>query len=341
MDILRPPKLILTDSLRTAYRSGRAVCRKVGAIKNYFLNLIDCPIIILIYHRVTDLSSDPEKLAVSPGNFRRQMEFLKQHFQIVRFEEDWSDRKEPAVVITFDDGYADNVLEALPVLEEVGVPATIFVSTGHIGTDEEFWWHHLEGILLREGEFPDHFVLNDPLYGRYWDTDTAQQRKVLYASLNALMQRVCPERREVWLDQLSQWAPPGKAGKSIHRSMTREELKRLAVSKWATIGAHTVTHPALSALTEEQQRKEILTSRQQLENITSTKITTFSYPFGRKKDYNRTSVRLCREAGFIKVASNFPGQVHTWTDPLQLPRHLVRNWDLDTFAAEMKGFWTR
>jgi hypothetical protein len=52
-------------------------------------------------------------------------------------------------------------------------------------------------------------------------------------------------------------------------------------------------------------------------------------------------VRLCREAGFMKAASNFPGQVHNWTDPFQLPRHLVRNWDLDIFAAEVKRFWTR
>jgi peptidoglycan/xylan/chitin deacetylase (PgdA/CDA1 family) len=123
--------------------------------------------------------------------------------------------------------------------------------------------------------------------------------------------------------------------------MTQEELKRLAASPWAAIGAHTVTHSALSALTEEQQRHEIFTSKQDLENIIGTKIMTFSYPFGRRQDYNRTSVRLCREAGFIKAASNFPGQVHRWTDPFQLPRHLVRNWDLETFAAQMKRFWTR
>ena len=115
----------------------------------------------------------------------------------------------------------------------------------------------------------------------------------------------------------------------------------MAASPWATIGAHTVTHSALSALTEEQQRMEIFTSKKELEDLTGTEITTFSYPFGRKQDYNQISVRLCREAGFTKVASNFPGQVHRWTDPFQLPRHLVRNWDLDVFAAEMARFWTR
>ena len=341
MHIQQSQDSLFTHSARTAYRSVRGLYRQGRALKNRLLNHIDTPIIILVYHRVTDLSSDPEMIAVSPENFRRQMEFLKQQYRILRFEEEWSTQKEPAVVITFDDGYLDNVLEALPVLEEVGVPATFFVSTGRIGTGHEFWWHQLEGLLLRDGDFPSRFKLDDARHGRVWETASFEQRKVLYASLNLLMQKVDPDRQAAWLDQLRNWAGPGNEGESIHRSMRQEELKKLAASPWATIGAHTVTHSALSALSAEQQRNEIFTSKKDLENITGKEITTFSYPFGRKKDYNRTSVHLCREAGFIKAASNFPGQVHRWTDPFQLPRHLVRNWDRDTFAAEMQRFWTR
>ncbi len=342
MYIQRSPELPLANSiLRPAYRSVRAVYRKGRAIKNQLLNFINSPIIILLYHRVTDLSTDPEMLAVSPANFRGHIEFLKQQFRIVRFEEDWSKLQEPAVAITFDDGYADNVLEALPIMEELGVPATFFVSTGRIGTGKEFWWHRLEGILLRNGEFPARFELNDNRFGRTWDTDTPERRKMLYASLNQFMKSISPERQEIWLDQLRKWTGSSDVEKGIHRSMTHEEIKRLAASPLATIGAHTVTHSALSALTEDQQRTEIFTSKQDLEKMIGAEITTFSYPFGRKRDYNQTSIRLCREAGFVKAASNFPGQVHKWTDPFQLPRHLVRNWDPDTFAAEVKSFWTR
>ena len=57
-----------------------------------------------------------------------------------------------------------------------------------------------------------------------------------------------------------------------------------------------------------------------------------------KCDYNRVSVRICRESGFVKAASNFPGQVHRWTDPYQLPRQLVRNWGIDSFAARIRDF---
>ncbi|MEJ2691386.1 MAG: polysaccharide deacetylase family protein, partial [Deltaproteobacteria bacterium] len=261
--------------------SARAVYRKARSTKNGLLNYVDPPVVILIYHRVTELPSDPEMLAVSPLNFRRQMEFLKRHFCIVRFEEDWSDLGGPAVAVTFDDGYADNLLEALPVLEEVGVPATFFVSTGRIGTGREFWWHRLEAVLLREGEFPPYFQLNDARFGRSWETDSPEQRRMLYARLVQLMREVGPERQEDWLNQLAGWAGQSHTEQDIHRCLTREELQRLAESPWATIGAHTVTHSALSALSEEKQRTEIFHSKQELERITGKAIRTFSYPFGR------------------------------------------------------------
>jgi peptidoglycan/xylan/chitin deacetylase (PgdA/CDA1 family) len=310
-------------------------------MKNRALNLIDRPIVILIYHRVTKLSSDPEMIAVSPENFRRHMEYLKAHFKILRFEEKWGDLKEPAVVVTFDDGYADNALEALPILEEVGVPATFFVSSGLIDGGKNFWWHRLEAFLLGGAELPERFTLQDSRFCRTWATATPEQRRQAYASLCLLMRKLDAIRRENWFEQIASWAGCGYPTETRHRAMTRHELKTLAASPWATIGAHTVTHSALSALSEAQQRQEIFTSKQDLEAIIGRGITTFSYPFGRKCEYDRTSMRLCREAGFDKAAANFPGQVHRWSDPMQLPRHLVRNWDLETFAAELKGFWTR
>jgi peptidoglycan/xylan/chitin deacetylase (PgdA/CDA1 family) len=102
-----------------------------------------------------------------------------------------------------------------------------------------------------------------------------------------------------------------------------------------------VTHSALSALSKEQQKEEIFTSKKSLEEIIGTGVAVFSYPSGRKQDYDQTSIQLCQEAGFLKTAANFPGQFHRWTDPFQIPRHLVRNWPVNRFAAELKGFWTR
>jgi peptidoglycan/xylan/chitin deacetylase (PgdA/CDA1 family) len=332
MKLLRPHVLSPANPVLTAYR-------KVRAARNRFFNLIDQPIIVLLYHRVTNLSSDPELLAVSPGNFRRHMEFLKRQFHLLRFEDEWSGLKEPAVVITFDDGYADNVSEALPILEELEVPATFFVSTGNLDTMREYWWDELERIVTGERTFPESFTLSDSLFGRDWPTSTTAGRETLYRQLHDLMLQVDPVRREEWLMQLRQWAQVGETGREEYRAMSCDELRRLSGSKWVTVGAHTVTHTPLSVLSEEQQREEIVSSKMRLETLLGKKINVFSYPFGRKSDYDRASVRICREAGFVKAAANFPGQAHRWTDPYQIPRQLVRNWGTDTFAARVADFW--
>src|SRR4051794_28319151 len=110
---------------------------------NRIRNAAAPPVVVLIYHRVTVLADDPQLLAVSPDKFRAQLEILKR-YPILRFEDDWSKVRQPSIVITFDDGYADNHREALPILTEYGLPATFFVTAGAVGSNSEFWWDELE-----------------------------------------------------------------------------------------------------------------------------------------------------------------------------------------------------
>jgi len=317
----------------------RAASHYVRSIKNRALNMFDPPVIVLIYHRVTTLPTDPQLLAVTSDNFRKQMKFLKENFPVLRFEDDWSDIKEPSVAITFDDGYADNALEVLPILEEVGVPATFFVSTGTIGTKREFWWDELERIILGEWSFPPFFKLIDSKFGREWPTATTSDRYSMYKEMHPLMKKVDYLIREGWLNQLRLWANADEHGRETHRPMTVEELRRLGISKWVTIGAHTVNHISLSILSYDRQREEIMGSKEQLEKWIGREVKVFSYPFGTKGDYNRDSVRICREAGFSRAASNFPGQAHSWIDPYQIPRLLVRNWPVVVFREKMDMFY--
>jgi len=307
--------------------------------KNRLVNFFDPPVVVLLYHRVTILSSDPQLLAASPDNFRSHLQFLKNNFTIVRFEEDWSKVKKPAIAITFDDGYADNARQALPLLEEIGVPATFFVTSGTIGTGQEFWWDELERLVFGEHEFPDQFVLMDNNFGKVWPTATATERQVLFKEIQPFMRNINTPRRENWLMQLRRWVQADDKTSETHRAMTVEELQLLARSRWVTIGAHTVTHPALSRLPLEDQRQEIIASKTQLEAWLGQEVLVFSYPYGTREDYAQETVDLCREAGFVKAAANFPAQVHSWTDPFQVPRQLVRNWPLEVFAKKLKGFW--
>ena len=128
----------------------RPIVLAIRRARNLLLRKIDAPVVVLLYHRVATLASDPQLLAVSPENFRQQMCYLKDKFPLVRFEDDWSDVRTPSIAVTFDDGYADNALNALPILEEVGIPATFFVSTGNLDFigPESFW----EGFNTDLGE---------------------------------------------------------------------------------------------------------------------------------------------------------------------------------------------
>ncbi len=319
----------------------RPIVLAIRRARNLLLRAIDTPVVVLLYHRVAELASDPQRLAVTPDNFRAQMAYLKQRYPLVRFEEDWSRVKGPAIAVTFDDGYADNALNALPILDEVGVPATFFVSTGHLDARQEYWWDELERILLGGLALPESFALRDGRYGSCWSTGTLAARKSFYAEITPLIKKLTADRRDDWLSQLRHWAGTDDAGRSAYRSMTSAELQQLASSSWVTVGAHTVTHSRLSALAEEQQREEIFKSKRQLETLLGRPVTTFSYPYGRKADYNRTSINLCREAGFVRVAANFYGLSYRWTDTMQVPRYLVRNWGVDEFDAMMKEFGAR
>lgn len=99
--------------------------------------------IILMYHRIND-ALPPSDLVVATAKFRQQMEYLAAHCEVVGLESLLTDerrkKKEEGrkkVVITFDDGYRDNYLNGYPVLKELGLPATIFLTTGMIGTDKK------------------------------------------------------------------------------------------------------------------------------------------------------------------------------------------------------------
>jgi peptidoglycan/xylan/chitin deacetylase (PgdA/CDA1 family) len=306
---------------------------------NLLFNLVDPPVIVLLYHRVTTLQSDPEMLAVTPDNFRDQMQHVKASFPVVRFEGNWANTTKPTVAITFDDGYADNLLEALPILEELGIPATFFVSTGTIGTTQEFWWDELTHIILEMENLPRSFTLSDPGVGGTWLTGTTSERQGFYREIVQLMTDADVEHRCEWLAQLRLWAEPGKKIHEAHRAMTLNELRLLATSSLVTIGSHTVTHSQLASLSSSAQNEELETSKHQLEAWIGREVTTFSYPFGKRCHYTNESIALCRDAGFSKAASNFPGQAHRWTDQFQIPRHLVRNWPVDVFAQKLTRFW--
>ncbi len=305
----------------------------------WLVNRSNAPVITLLYHRVTRLESDPQQLSVTPENFRAQMRYLKDNFLLVRLDADWSGVDRPSVAVTFDDGYTDNVNEALPILEEYGIPSTFFISTGFVDSHTEFWWDDLDRILLNKVHLPVRYTLDTGNEVREWPTKSAAERAQLYRLLHVLIKNLPPEQREQQMAQLRAWADVTEQGRTSHRVATLDELKRLAQSELVTIGGHTVTHTRLSILSADRQHEEITASMRQLETWSGRQVTVFSYPFGSRDDFTPETIEICRQAGLLRAVANIPGQYHRWNDPYQIPRNLVRNWELPMFRRKCAGFW--
>lgn len=317
--------------------------------------------VLLMYHRVLDLPSDPWQLSVSPRHFAEQLDVLRQLGSVVRLGEltallqAGKRRPAKAVVITFDDGYADNLFEAKPLLEEKRLPATIFMTSGEVGRTREFWWDELEKILLQPGKVPE--ALNLRINGRdhHWDfgegahyrseqfemhkgwradTDeppTARHR--LYRSIYDLVQGLSREARETVMDELAGWSGVAPGVRPTHRALSAGETRVLSEGNWIDIGAHTVTHQALSTQLPSVQRDEIVSSKARLEEIVGRPVTSFSYPYGLHTD---ETVQIVREAGFACSCACMDKVVKQSSDLFRLPRLMVENWSGEVFEARLQ-----
>lgn len=337
-------------------------------------------VLILMYHRVADLPLDPHLLAVRPERFAEHLEVLRQRYRPVRLQRvgeflagqrrfrrlrgldelaaSFRPNRPPrkAVVITFDDGFADNLYNAKPLLDQFDIPATVFVTTGHIGEEREFWWDELERHLLEPGTLPATLTLRIDGETLQWSLGEASQysqeeyerdrrtwtgevepvhpRQRLFLELTDRLRPLRDGDQKTVLDQLT--VLTGKRGsRPTHRTMTSDEVKQLADGGLIEVGAHTMTHPSLAAHPVDVQRKEILLSKKRLEDILGEPVTSFAFPFGTVADYTEESLAILREGSFRANCTTTPGLVKRTSDPLQLPRVAVRDWDGDTFARRM------
>jgi peptidoglycan/xylan/chitin deacetylase (PgdA/CDA1 family) len=333
------------DAPRQAFQA----LRRTG---NRLANLLESPILVLGYHRVADLERDTQELAVRPENFRLQMRLLKRRCDLYRLDDAWPRSSRPAAIVTFDDGYADNATTALPILEEEEVPATFFVSVDAVERGREFWWDELERLLLSGGALPARVdlgvgsaeILGAAWPGRpaslVWTTRTEDERVACYRALHRLLRGLQPGKRDHLLQALRAACGGDDGARPTHRPLTPGEVARLGKSPWARVGAHGVTHTPFSALTPGAQRAEMEASRDRLRAWSGTEVTTFSFPFGGRRDFTAASVRLARGTGFRRIAANIPGQTRRWPDPFVVPRFLVRDWEEERFAAELTRFET-
>lgn len=288
-----------------------AAMRHYNQIRNRLLNKFNAPIIVLMYHRVCEAQDSTSPYFVSPANFQDQMRYVKQHFDVLRFEDDWSHVDKPSCVITFDDGYFDNYVVARDFLEKEAIPATFFISTQNIGTNNLFWW--------------DELALNQV----FLEKQTGK-------SVNALFKQLKNSKHAGQVDFFNAYRPlfPSQASASkSYRSMSEQELLSLAKLKHTTVGVHTINHPKLTLLNRDQMFFELNESKNTIEKITGVPATTCSFPYG---SYNQTTIDVCSSIGFQKAATGVSHNSYCWTNPLKTPRISVFNDEINVFKQKIQ-----
>lgn len=322
------------------------------------------PGIILLYHRIADVYMDPWGLCVSPQNFAYHLEVIKKHItplslsDLLRAAANNTIPKN-ACVLTFDDGYLDNLTQAKPLLEKFEIPATVYVTTAYIGKDHEFWWDELEKVFLhtkplpkrlelRNGGIDLQFDLGDA--ARYserelaadlathpWEA-TVGSRMQLFFNAWQRIRKMPHQERFVLIAKLLAWANLDSTPRASYRPMNSIELELISDDDLVSIGAHTMTHPSLPDCSAHEKWNEIVKSKHVLETILGKNIDHFAYPHG---DYDTETVDMVRKADFKSACVTCHktcNQIRHNTDLFELPRFPVRDYTQDVFERRINSW---
>jgi peptidoglycan/xylan/chitin deacetylase (PgdA/CDA1 family) len=294
---------------------------------------------ILLYHRVAEVGADPLALAVTPAHFAEHLEVLRGRWTPASLEAvARGDGGGHAVALTFDDGYHDNLLHALPALAEAGVGATLFASTGHVATGEAYWWDVVTAALAAPGP-RGVLTLDLPGGARAWAPETDAQLTAVRAHVHAALRTHDHATITSALEALGRWAsaPSARSGGAERlerdRPMTVGELRELAAAGPLSVQAHGRTHVSLAHAPAAARDAELHGSADDLEAWLGARPTVFSYPFGVPGvDVDEDTKAAACAAGYVGATVNAPGLVRAGTDPYALPRLAVPDVDGAAFA---------
>jgi peptidoglycan/xylan/chitin deacetylase (PgdA/CDA1 family) len=306
--------------------------------------------VILMYHRVAVVQHDPWGLAVHPERFEEQIAYLKRHRTPMSMDE-LVDRLRSktlpadAVAVTFDDGYRDNLVNAKPVLARHSVPATLFLATGFINQITPFWWDELATMILASTQAIRDQQLwpgeagaldwgdpepSDIACGWRVSDEPRTARQNAYLAIWRKLQRATAEDREVAMNTLRRHLGTAQED-PLGKPMSSDEIGAFLSDGQLELGAHTVTHPALTFLSRRESRQEIDGSVHRCRELATKCVNGFAYPYGDMSLEVRSDVATL---GFSWACSTEGGFVDgKQADIYALPRVAVPNAPIGTFVG--------
>jgi peptidoglycan/xylan/chitin deacetylase (PgdA/CDA1 family) len=296
------------------------------------------PLVVLAYHRVLPMP-DAERypfdlglVSTTPEEFDWQMGVIKREFDpislsdIASFVRGRFKLPKRPIVVTFDDGYEDNYTHAFPILKRHGVPATVFVTVGHIGTSNLLWhdWAAYLALRAQHGEIP---TLNGPRAVNA-KVSVADRRLLVRQFLLFLKTQPHAKLLSMLAAMRAQHADAIRPDElPLARTLSWEQVQTMSESG-VQFGSHTVSHSILIRLSPEELQRELLESKATLEARLNTPCDTIAYPVGRSFSY---TPKILAEVGLAGYRVGLAYNAGTnWAHALDLFALQRQSVELDT-----------
>ncbi len=278
-----------------------------------------------MYHSVMD---DPSSAQMTLGSivhstetFRGQMEVIARHFNAVTLDDvllfltGKQELPPRAVVVTFDDGYADNYQAAKEILDPLGIRGVFYV-TGDCVEKQRLPWPSLVRYAFLASKNENWFEAD----GKAWPLSSTEQRLQAFERASEYCSKLSGSPQDEFVESIQHELETEPPRPSQRLMMTWEEVRGLA-RLGHTVGSHTMTHPNLAYVSENDARAELLEAKRKLEQELAAPIIHFSYPCpALQPHWKESTVNASREVGYQTAVTTNGGLVKRLDDPLSLRR---------------------
>lgn len=311
-------------------------------------------VIVLLYHRVVSESqrngSAPE-MTITPEMFAAQLHYLKKHYNVISIDEFLTDHggtqkapnAPPKLLLTFDDGWKDNYLNAFPILSQYKLHALIFLTTDYIGADRIFWPERFTQVLhkIMTGVDVDKTCKNaDQLIREALDSTKLKTLRSFCCKENSIdnaakilieeLKQLPADKREQLIHNLFMLIPETQRPQSRQQVMLNWDEVEIMHKAGITFGAHSCSHALLDRIESREAADELKNSKRAIEKKLACNVLTFAYPNG---NYNNEILGITSKAGFKAAFTTKFGINRSATHPLELKRIRID----DNFSRGIKG----
>lgn len=259
--------------------------------------------IILAYHSINNITLKPLEIEQDTACFERQIRYLKTNYKIlsltefIEFRNNGKKYPPNSILITLDDGYRDNYINAYPILKKYKVPASIFLTVKPIETKIPLFFDLLRFAILKTPRLildisdlglKKYILEKENKYSLFITIkEIINYSKSLNEDSKEILIKIIYTRLGLDINDID----------NMQGYLSWDQIKEMADNS-IEFGSHTMTHPQLSSLSLEKCKEELSESKKIIEARIGRKVRTIAYPFGGRKDYNEMVEKVALEAGY-------------------------------------------